>query len=79
MHRRGDAWDLRVYLGIDPVTRKQRSATRTVRGGRREAQRALNAIVTDAERGPSIRTNATAGELIEAWFEHASGDFSLTR
>ena len=76
MRRRGDAWELRVYLGTDPVTGKQRYATRTVRGGKREAQRALNEMVTDAERGLSVRTNATAGELIEAWFEHAAGDFS---
>ena len=76
MRRRGDAWELRVYLGTDPVTGKQRYATRTVRGGKREAQRVLNEMVTDAERGLSVRTNATAGELIEAWFEHAAGDFS---
>ena len=76
MRRRGDAWELRVYLGTDPVTGKQRYATRTVRGGKREAQRTLNEMVTDAERGLSVRTNATAGELIEAWFEHAASDFS---
>ena len=76
MRRRGDAWELRVYLGIDPVTGKQRYATRTVRGRKREAQRTLNEMVTDAERGLSVRTNATAGELIEAWFEHAARDFS---
>ena len=33
-------------------------------------------MVTDADRGLSVRTNATTGELIEAWFEHAAGDFS---
>jgi len=33
-------------------------------------------MVTNAERGLSVRTNATAGELIEAWFEQAAGDFS---
>jgi integrase len=72
MHRRGDARELRAYLGTDPVTGKQRYATRTVRGGKREAQRALNEMVTDADRGPSVRTNASAGEPIEAWCEHAA-------
>ena len=76
MRRRGDAWELRVYVGTDPVTGKQRYASRTVRGGKREAQRALNEMVSDAERGLVVRTNATTGELIEAWFEHAAGDFS---
>ena len=76
MRQRGDAWELRVYLGTDPVTGKQRYATRSVRGGKREAQRTLNAMVHDAERGLLVRTNATVGELLEAWFEHAAVDFS---
>ena len=42
IRRRGDAWELRVYLGTDPVTNKQRYASRTVRTGKREAQRVLN-------------------------------------
>jgi len=33
IRRRGDAWELRVYLGTDPVTNKQRYASRTVRTG----------------------------------------------
>lgn len=76
LRRRGDAWELRVYVGTDPVTGKQRYASRTVRSGKREAQRVLNEMVTDAGRGLSVRTNATTGQLIEAWFEHAAGDFS---
>ena len=28
MRQRGDAWELRVYLGRDPVTGKQRYASR---------------------------------------------------
>ena len=76
MRQRSDAWELRVYLGTDPVTRKQRYATRTVRGGKRVAQRALAEMVTDAERGLTVRTSATAGELIEAWFVQAIRDFS---
>ena len=65
-----------MYLGSDPVTGKQRYASRTVRGRERAAQRVLAEMVTEAERGLSVRTNATAGELIEAWFEQASRDFS---
>jgi len=51
MRQRGSAWDLRVYLGKDPVSGKQRYVPKTVRGGNREAQRVLNAMVVDAERG----------------------------
>ena len=76
MRQRADSWELRVYLGSDPVTGKQRYASRTVRGGKRAAQRVLAEMVTEAERGLLVRTNATAGELIEAWFEQATRDFS---
>jgi hypothetical protein len=42
MRQRGSAWELRVHLGADGVTGAQRSATKTVRAGEREAQRLLN-------------------------------------
>jgi integrase len=73
---RGGAWELRVFLGTDPVSSKKRYATRTVRGGKREAQRVLAEMVTDAERGLSVRTSATVGELLERWFAFAAPDFS---
>ena len=38
MRQRGVSWELRVFLGHDPLTGKKRYATRTVRGGKREAQ-----------------------------------------
>lgn len=76
MRQRGQSWELRVFLGNDPVTGKQRYATKSVRGGKREAQRVLAEMVTEAERGLLVRTNATVGELLEAWFDLASRDFS---
>ena len=33
MRQRSDAWELRVYLGTDPVTRKQRYATEPCAAG----------------------------------------------
>jgi integrase len=76
MRRRGEAWELRVFLGADPVTGKKRYVSKTVRGGKREAQRTLAEMITDAERGLTVRTSATVGELLEQWFELASRDFS---
>ncbi len=76
IQRRGAGWQLRVYLGRDPITGKQRYASKTVRGGKREAQRALAEFVTDAQRGRLGRSSATVGELLEAWFARASRDFS---
>lgn len=46
MRRRGDAWELRVYVGTDPVTGKQRYASRTVRRVRvQQCRRLLGAVV----------------------------------
>ena len=76
MRQRGASWELRVYLGRDPVTGKKRYATKTVRGGKRAAQSALASMITEAERGATVRTTSTVGELLDAWFEFASPDFS---
>jgi integrase len=76
MRKRGESWELRVFLGYDPVTGKQRYTTRTVRTGKREAQRALAEMVVEAERGMTARTTATVGQLLETWFEFAAPDFS---
>jgi integrase len=78
MRQRGNGWELRVYLGRDPVSGQRRYASKTVRGGKREAESALAAMVADAQRGASLRTNETVGALLERWFEHAAPDFSPT-
>ena len=46
-------------------------------GGKRDAQRALAALVAEADRGNATKTTATVGELLERWFERAKRDFSL--
>lgn len=76
MRKRGESWELRVFLGYDPVTGKQRYTTRTLRTGKREAQRSLAEMVVEAERGLTSRTTATVGQLLETWFEFAAPDFS---
>ena len=76
IRQRGNAWELRVFLGYDVVTGKQRYAYRTVRGGKREAQRTLAEMISDADKGLVVRTNASVGDLLEAWFEMAAPGFS---
>jgi integrase len=76
IRQRGESWELRVFLGRDPVTGKKRYASRSVRGGKREAQSVLAEMVVQAERGLVARSAATVGELLEAWFEFAAPDFS---
>lgn len=70
------SWQVRVYIGMDRLTGKQRYASRTVRGGKRDAQRAMHDMANGADSGRWGRTEATVGELLERWFEQAQGDFS---
>ena len=72
IRRRGEAWELRVFRGYDRINGKQRYAYKTVRGGKREAQRALAEMMAEADSGVAVSTNATVGELLEAWFELAA-------
>jgi integrase len=76
MRRRGDAWELRAYVGTDPVTGKQRYATRTVRGGKRHADAELAKLLVEVNEGRASRTTATVAELLDAWLEHAERGFS---
>ena len=48
-----------------------------MRAGKREAQRELNEMITEAERGPSVRPNATVGELLDVAFDE--GVLSIER
>ena len=76
MRQRGTAWELRVFLGLDPTTGKKRYATKTVKGGKRSAQLALAEMVTQASEGRLALTTATVGELLEEWLAKVSADFS---
>lgn len=71
MRQRGkDAWELRVYRGVDPDTGRQRWATRTVRGGRRHASREL--AVFAEETGYARLRAGSVTDLLERWFAAAS-------
>ena len=76
MRQRGRGWELRVFLGLEPGTGKKLYATKTARGGKREAQQALAEMVAHAADGRLGIARASVGELLEEWFAHASPDFS---
>ena len=76
MRQRGSSWQLIVHAGRDPVTGKKRYVSRTVKGSKREAERALAAFVTEVGHGVPADTVTTVGELLDAWFAQARGDFS---
>jgi len=58
------------------VTGKKRYVNRTVKGSKREAERALAALVTEAGHGVPNDTVTTVGELLDVWLAQARGDFS---
>jgi integrase len=78
LRQRGEgSWQLRVFIGRDPETSKRRYAERTFTGTKREAQKALAALVTEAD-SLSARSNrdSTLERLLREWLEHASLSFS---
>jgi integrase len=59
-------WRLRVLVR-DPRTDKERQVSTTVRGGRREAQRALAKMVSEAASGRLSPVNMTVSDFLEEW------------
>ena len=70
------AWELRVYHGIDPHTRRQRWLTKTVHGSERYACRQLDDLVAGAGRA-RIRVG-TLSDLLDRWLEAASPGWSVS-
>jgi integrase len=71
LRQRGrDSWQLRVYLGIDADSGRERWASTTVRGSRRLATARLAEFVEAA--GYARLRAGTVGDLLERWFEAAS-------
>jgi integrase len=71
-------WEVRVERGRDPVTGRRLQKSRTVRGGKREAQRALNALVAEVEEGTSSSSDATFRHVAERWLRLTIADLSPT-
>lgn len=67
---------LRVYVGRDPLTRKKVWKARSFRGTKREAEKALAALVAEVGSSRPTAPSKTFGELVERWFATRSGDWS---
>ena len=78
MRQRGDhSYQLRVHVGIDPLTHKHRYIARTVHGTKREAQRALAALVAESDEFvPRSTKGATVATLLHEWLGQATPSFS---
>jgi integrase len=78
MRQRGtDSWQLRVHAGRDPLNGRKRYLERTFRGTKRDASKALAALIVEAERlTPQAAKKGTVEDLLREWLEHASSSFS---
>ena len=66
-------WELRVYTGRDQATKQPRQVSRTFRGGKRAAARALDELVAEVNEGRHIGTAATFATLLERWEKTLEG------
>jgi integrase len=76
IRERGDAWEIRVYSGTDPVTGRKKYVTRTVRGSRKEADLALARLIVEVTGGVRVAQDATVADLVLRWFELAKSELS---
>ena len=76
MRQRGDAWELRAYVGKDPVTGREKYKTLTFRGGKRAAEAELARFVTEVSGGGHGAGDTTLAELIQRWLELVQDDLS---
>jgi len=66
-----------VQVGRDPLTGQHGQASRTFRGTRREAEKALAAFYIEVVERPSAPPGKRSmSELLDAWFELASADLA---
>ena len=76
--RRPGNWELIVQLPRDPETGLRKQLSRTRHGTKREAQRALAALVAKVSEGKITSTAKTLGRLLGSWIEHVEDSLSLT-
>jgi integrase len=63
-------WQLRVAQGTDPLSGRKRYRTKGFRGSKREAQRALAALVIEVDQGRTAPAAITMQQLLDAWLSH---------
>jgi integrase len=78
LRQRGKSWELRAYVGVDPITKRPKYLTRTLRCGKREAEEALARFVTEVSGGGHGAQDTTVGDLIREWFALAAPELSPT-
>jgi integrase len=78
IRQRGETWELRAYVGRDPVTGRKKYLTRTFRGGKRAAEQALTKFLVEVGGGGHASQDTTVSELIKQWLELITPERSPT-
>ncbi|MEO5840305.1 MAG: tyrosine-type recombinase/integrase [Acidimicrobiales bacterium] len=76
--RSAGSWELRVFVGVDPETKRRRYRSVTVRGSRADAQRELDVMVASTHSIHDVGLRSSMSELLEAWFAIASTSWAPT-
>lgn len=76
--KRPGVWELRVFVGRDPITGRRRDRYRTVAAsGRQEADNLLAAFVAEVlPAGPTRARRRTVGDLLESWLLAGSAEWA---
>ncbi len=74
--RGSDSWQLRVHVGRDTETGRKSYVERTFRGSKREAERALAGLVSEAASLAPVNRGHTVERLLNDWLEHAGPSLS---
>ncbi len=70
IRKRGKSWSIVVELGRDPVTGKRKQQWQSIKGTKKDAERALAKIIHDLDKGISVKpTKMTVGEFLEQWLK----------
>jgi hypothetical protein len=65
IRQRGDTWELRAYVGRDPVTGRKKYLTRTFRGGKWAAEEALTKFVVEV--GGEVVVDSAGAVRVVGW------------
>lgn len=74
--RRKGVWQVVVYAGRDPVTKKERHVRRTVHGSKKAARELERRLQVDVGDGRLAGTEQTVDDLLAKWLEHSTPDLS---
>jgi integrase len=69
-------WEIAVDAGRDPITGRRIRVVRGVHGGKRDAERALNQLVTDVSSGRATASTATVADLLDRWLDNVGSTLS---